>query len=1335
MRKLTLLLGITAIFFIQKNVNAQKELFGVGSGGEYQIGIIFKTDSLGQNFHIAHSFQQVSGTSPNIMKPCVASNGLIYGTTETGGLNGGGVLFQYNPSNNEYKELVHFVGSIIGKGCIAGVIEANNGKLYGLTQTGGTSGNGTIFEYDLTTETYVVIHQFVLATGRLPSGRFVQASNGKLYATTTYGGTDVLGNIIELDITTNTVVQKAAFDNTNGKYPIAELVEGDNGKLYGMTNVGGVNAKGVLFEYCIETNELIKKVDFDGTAKGRNPMGGMVKGEENILYGTTYLGGANDKGVFFKFDTGTGVYTKLVDFNTTTIGGAPRGTILKTDPDIYYGLAAWGGTNNAGAIYSFSSTTNTITKEYDLNSTSEGNSPNGTFALLDNILYATTNTGCPLNKGSFFKFNLNDKSLNVCIEFQTKYNGESPLGGLTLANDKFYGITFNGGVNNAGIVYSFNPVTNVFTKICDFNETTIGSKPEAGFLLAKNGKLYATTTKGGVNGGGTIIELDPYTDQVIKRADFTGKRDYSKAAIIQASNGKIYGTTYSSNLTGTGILFEYDIESNIISNLVSFSDDSTGKYPYGGVVQGIDGKLYGMTSSGGAFSNGLVYSYNIESDILKKEFDLNQVNTGKNPYGNFILASDDNLYALMNSGGTFNKGTLVKINFNNWGFEKVFDFEEVPYGYKPDHTLYEASVGKLYGVTNEGGIYYNGTLFEYDFISNTFTKLHDFGTATERNPSTVLTSFCNKPKIKIEASSIEVCQGEEITLTATGADVYFWSDSIQNGSPFVPDLGLNTYYVTGKNACGSMVEEISIKVNPIYHFIQNVIACKGDEYIFPDGASSYIDSIHTSNLITKNGCDSIIVTNLLFSDKYNIEEYVNICEGDYYQFPDGSDTLVTGEHLSVFSSVFGCDSIIKTHLTVLPHYETRIDTTICNGEIYTFPNGNTSIVAKRDTSFLISLNGCDSVIITELHFSGNTYHIDNEVEICQGEIYVFPDGTASDISIENVSVFNSITGCDSVIITNLIVFPEYKIYVDAIICGESYTFPNGNTSNISTVDTSTFVSVNGCDSVIYTSLTVMDNYSILRNIEICQGETYIFPDGTTSDVSDENTSVFEGIMVCDSIIITKLTVNPDYEVFIDTIICEGDNYIFPDGDSSFENITDTSILSTINGCDSTIYTFLTIENIDVQVQQTDSGLLALSESGDYQWVNCQTNEIIQGSSGNFFKAEEDGEYAVIISKNNCTKTSNCYYLSALSTNFENFKNIKIYPNPTTNYLIIEINEKLKPIKNILIYNNSAQLILSNNHQCNGSTYMLKTEKLNNGLYFIKVVFIDQKEMIFKMIKE
>ena len=117
----------------------------------------------------------------------MASNGLLYGTTQSGGANGTGAIYSFNTTTFAYTKLAD-MSTANGTAPVAELVQASDGNLYGSASAGGANGAGTIFRYDLTAPGLTKLYDHVTADGSTPYGRMVQASNGLLYGMTYAGG-------------------------------------------------------------------------------------------------------------------------------------------------------------------------------------------------------------------------------------------------------------------------------------------------------------------------------------------------------------------------------------------------------------------------------------------------------------------------------------------------------------------------------------------------------------------------------------------------------------------------------------------------------------------------------------------------------------------------------------------------------------------------------------------------------------------------------------------------------------------------------------------------------------------------------------------------------------------------------------------------------------------------------------------------------------------------------------------------------------------------------------------------------------------------------------------
>lgn len=341
-------------------------------------------------------FNATNGSNPygNL---CIGPDGSFYGTTASGGTNGGyGTVFKVT-TNGALTSLVSF-NSTNGDGPQAGLTLGNDGSFYGTTVNGGTNGGwGTVFK---------------------------MTTNG------------VLSSLV-------------SFNSTNGTFPYSGLTQAGDGNLYGTTFVGGTNGGyGTVFK--VTTNgTLTSLVSFNST-NGANPHAGLALASDGNLYGTTAFGGTNGGwGTVFKLTT-NGIFTSLASFNSTN-GIYPRAILTLANDGNFYGTTFLGGSSNLGTIFRVT-TNGALTSLLSLNSTN-GASPYAGLTLAgDGNLYGTAASGGASGYGTAFRMTTNGV-LTSLVSFAGT-NGANPYAGLTLAGDgNFYGTTYSGGSSNLGTVF------------------------------------------------------------------------------------------------------------------------------------------------------------------------------------------------------------------------------------------------------------------------------------------------------------------------------------------------------------------------------------------------------------------------------------------------------------------------------------------------------------------------------------------------------------------------------------------------------------------------------------------------------------------------------------------------------------------------------------------------------------------------------------------------------------------------------------------------------------------------------------------------------------------
>ncbi len=250
-----------------------------------------------------------------------------------------------------------------------GLTEANDSKIYGTTLRGGASGIGTIFQVGLgTSPAYTLINTFNNGSspGYYPYSRLIQASDGKLYGTTSSGGASGDGIVYRIPIGTgNSDFNVYSFQNTNdGNTPYAGLTQGQDGQLYGATVSGGnpsnggrTHNLGVIYKVTT-AGALTPVFDFNnGFRDGVNPYAKVIQASDGNFYGTTYNGGTQGNGTIFKI-TPSNVTTILHNFNDGSVvsdGYDPQSKLVQARDGNFYGTAQYGGTFGGGVFFQITS--------------------------------------------------------------------------------------------------------------------------------------------------------------------------------------------------------------------------------------------------------------------------------------------------------------------------------------------------------------------------------------------------------------------------------------------------------------------------------------------------------------------------------------------------------------------------------------------------------------------------------------------------------------------------------------------------------------------------------------------------------------------------------------------------------------------------------------------------------------------------------------------------------------------------------------------------------------------------------------------------------------------
>ena len=299
-------------------------------------------------------------------------------------------------------------------------------------------------------------------------------------------------------------------------------------------------------------------------------------------------------------------------------------------------------------------------------------------------------------------------------------------------------------------------------------------------------------------------------------------------------------------------------------------------------------------------------------------------------------------------------------------------------------------------------------------------------------------------------------------------------------------------------------------------------------------------------------------------------------------------------------------------VTVNPIFNFTQNTSICdNDSIYLEGAWRNTAGTYYDT--LNTVENCDSIITTNLTINP-TFETNTSETICSNDSIYLEDAWQNTDGIYR-DTLNTVEGCDSVIVTDLTVNPAYEINETEIICGNDSIFLEGNWQNTSGIYYDSLLSILFCDSIIITDLTVNNYYNQNVNTSICNNDS-IYLEGAWRNTAGTYYDTLNTVENCDSIIITSLNVYPTFTQQIDTAICSNDSiYLEGAWQNTSGNYSDN--YSNIYGCDSAINTILTVLpfptisiSADTSICIGNSRIIMATGGDHYYWSNGETTSSI-----------------------------------------------------------------------------------------------------------------------------
>jgi uncharacterized repeat protein (TIGR03803 family) len=643
-------------------------------------------------------------------------SGNLYGATSSGGSAGEGMVFELAHGTGTILTLASFDGS--SSSDPSGLTMDASGNLYGLTIVGGPGTGGTVFELARGSRTITTLASFDFTDGAVPQGRLVLDASGNLYGTASEGGAHSRGTIFELAKGSSTITALASFNGANGENPSAGLIMDGLGNLYGTTPFGGASGDGTVFELKKGSSTITKLASFDSSSPGSDT-GALCLDKSGNLYGTTRDGGAYGNGTVFELARGSRTITALASLD----GHVYSGLILDANGDLY-GTTADGGASGDGTVFELVKGQGAVTTLSSFDG-SDGNIPVALIMDSAGNLYGSTQGGgaSPELVGTLFELAKGSATIKTLAAFPVNL-GAGPYGSLIMdGSGNLYGTTQFGGAANFGTVFELKKGSSKITTLASLDDA-VGAYPTAGLIMDQSGNLFGTTSGHGPFGAGTVFELTKGSGTITVLAAFDLANGGSpNGGVIMDGAGNLYGTANDGASFDEGSVFEVVKGSGTITTLASF-DTANGASPYAGLILDTSGNLYGTTSSGGASGGGTVFELGKGSGTITTLAPFDTAN-GAFPYAGLILDQSGNLYGTTEQGGTAGVGTVFELVRGSGSITTLASFAGSNGG-TPSAALIMDGAGNLYGTTDYGGAGSEGTVFELARGSGTIATLASF---------------------------------------------------------------------------------------------------------------------------------------------------------------------------------------------------------------------------------------------------------------------------------------------------------------------------------------------------------------------------------------------------------------------------------------------------------------------------------------------------------------------------------------------------------------------------------------------------------------------------------
>lgn len=395
---------------------------------------------------------------------------------------------------------------------------------------------------------------------------------------------------------------------------------------------------------------------------------------------------------------------------------------------------------------------------------------------------------------------------------------------------------------------------------------------------------------------------------------------------------------------------------------------------------------------------------------------------------------------------------------------------------------------------------------------------------------------------------------------------------------------------TTVHGCDS-IYQLVVNHFPTYQMDTFVTICHINETFYWRGNTYYETGTYYDRYETIHGKDSIYVLHLTANDYFEEERYVEICEGDTYNFR-GQIISEPGVYHDTLISHHGCDSIVHLVVNQVSNYIVPIYVEMCEGDHYNF-HGDTITETGVYYYNLWNTSGCDSIEQLVINF----YQIPHTMEqgiVCPGDTFMWRERPLTEQGVYHDTLFNQ-KGCDSIITLVLNVGNSYFIHDTLHKLEEDTLYWHGQRIVAGGTYYDNLKSVTGCDSIYQLDVFVHPTYHFYETASICENEDFYEWQNHILTETGTYTIMYRSIYGADSIYTVDFTVLPVKRETKYFYLCRGEQMTYK-GRFITDPVTFDDTLKTASGCDSIVT--IVVNRAQSYLMEKDD---QMHKGGTYEW--------------------------------------------------------------------------------------------------------------------------------------